>query len=207
MTIGSSVEAQVAAALAAEGKLVHIDASKSLKYRHNKDFEVEQKGPVFNVKHVVGNALDDLIVRTNSATASVDLRKTRNARLYLMPQQISVDDLTQMPVASSRSSRMRAWTHKRHLSFDNIEELRKFVETGTPQPSPDPCNPAVVPDCLLVRPQIPKLVVQCAEFQNMKSAVPVATSRLPEEYRALTVKADGDCSQQHDRQRKNDESR
>ena len=75
---------------------------------------------------------------------------------------------------------MRAWTYQGHVSPDNVEQLRQFVDAGPPKPAADACKTRVVPRCLLDRGAIFKNM-HGSKFEDIKSVAVEAVAFLQKE--------------------------
>lgn len=64
-----------------------------------------------------------------SATASMDLRPTCDARLHVMPERIVGDEL---PILVIVRHGMRSRADHRHVPLDHVEQLRQLIDACLP---------------------------------------------------------------------------
>jgi hypothetical protein len=124
---------------------------------HEKDAKIKPERPALDVVEVV---LDTLAERS-ATSPSVDLGPASHAHRYGVPQVVVGHGFLEM-LNENRTLRPRP--DKAHLSQQDINQLRKFIDARLPQPSPDARATVVVirgPDrprhSLGITPHAPKL--------------------------------------------------
>ncbi len=93
---------------------------------------------------------------------------------------------------------MRAGADERHLTPQNINKLRQFIQRRTPQQPTHRGHASIVLFGLLDDVAVLKRCHR-AELPNLKFGCVVAAPSLPEEDGTLTLKFDGECDDEEDR--------
>ena len=103
----------------------------------------------------------------------------------------------------------RARADETHLAGDDVEQLRKLVQGGSPKPAPDAGHARIGGDLeqpLLGLVAIPQRVLQVlgvgdhgAELEHVEASAMAANAQLAEEDRTAAVELDGDCDRDHQR--------
>ena len=92
---------------------------KAFKERQNQYFNIQPDSPVFNIIQVIFDSLHNRSV----PPVAIDLCPPSNPRAYLMFDHVARNLFFKF-LYKKRS--FRSWSHKAHLTFQDIEQLRKF---------------------------------------------------------------------------------
>src|SRR6185312_15635434 len=98
------------------------------------DVQIEPQRPVAQIIEIMIDARLHLVQGSRLSAVAVDLRPTRNSRLYLVPDHVAFYKIAIYLVVRYC---MRPGTDNAHAPLQSIDELRQFVEGILPQESPD----------------------------------------------------------------------
>ncbi len=115
--------------------------SDNLKARSHKDIAIETQRPIVDIPKIVRNPLGHLFKATRFAPQSINLRPTGYSGLDVIAKYIFCD---QPVIFIVMRKRMRSRSNQRHITFEDVEELRQLVNTCATQQSPNPCHAIVV---------------------------------------------------------------
>src|SRR3990172_734937 len=135
---------------------------------------------MLDVVEIVAHALAHHLWITSFAAIPIDLRPAGYSGFDALTTRILLDDLAIVFVVSER---MRPRPYDRQLSAKHIEELRKFVEAGTPEKPSNSRNTYIV----TLRLHDHGAVLEhrhCSVFDYANDPAPIAATRLDKEYRS-----------------------
>ena len=116
---------------------VCISAKKDSVDCFENNFQIKDERPVFNIKDVVicsfGNG--------SIPPQAIDLRPAGYAGFYAMPFQISRNLFFKF---LNEVRPLRTWTNNAHITFHDIDQLRKFINTEPPKESTESCCSRIV---------------------------------------------------------------
>lgn len=110
-------------------------------YGEKNDLEVKPQRDVFDVEQVVRDALLHLVKGVGFTAKAVDLCPAGDAGFDFMASHVTRHQLFVVLVVLHG---MWARADDRHSALQHIEELRQFVQTGTPQKGTLGCDAGVV---------------------------------------------------------------
>src|SRR4051794_26661224 len=99
-------------------RLAGVAAAKDVDYGERDDAQVEPQRPVFNVVEII----PDSLLQVRVAPQIIDLRPSGDARLDKVLLHVAGDLLAE---SADEFGPLRSWPHDRHLSPENIDELRE----------------------------------------------------------------------------------
>src|SRR6202165_4854636 len=136
--------------------------------RLEKNEEIEQHRPVFDVVKIELDALLDFLLAVDFPTPAVDLRPSGNARLDAVTREISVHRLVEKPALQFALHRVRARADQREIAVEqDVKELRQFVEAGLPDETSDAGDAAVVFGYDFRRQRVGLIVVKLAKLEDV----------------------------------------
>jgi hypothetical protein len=96
----------------------------------------------------------------------------------------------QTPVRPGVTARRCQWrADKGHVAFDDVKELRQFIETGFAEPAADARDPGITIRCWM-KAIFRSIDVHGAEFEKLEGSALAADPQLLEERRAFGFRAD-----------------
>ena len=132
----------------------------------------------------------DLFDGVGLTTPAVDLGPAGDSRFHSMTGIVVLDGILIEQRPGLGGERVRSRSDDRHLTADNVQELRQFVEAGASQERTDARDAWIVAPCQLLGVGVGLIGVHGAEFQHLNQAVVEAVALLPEQYRAPAVELD-----------------
>ncbi len=136
--------------------------------REPEDAEVEHQRPIASVGDVVFNTCLGKFRIRRAAAQSVDLRQSSHAGPHPMPQVIMRNQVLVKQAARAHSGYMRSGAYERHITAQDIEELRQLVEIQTPESSPDWSDSRIILSCLRYARSILLVYAHRAELVDLK---------------------------------------
>src|SRR5689334_17883242 len=101
-----------------------------------------------------------------------------------MPSCVTANGVLIVAVPDLHVGCVRPRSDQRHVPADDVQELRKLVETELAQGAPDRRYSGIVDGGRLLGPDVASVRVHRAEFQDLDQLIVEADPRLNEEYRA-----------------------
>ena len=94
--------------------------------------QVEQYRTRLDVIEIVVDARDGRIGLRGAAAATADLRQPGDAGPNHMTLKVVRHQILVYDAAGEHTRYVRTWPDQRHVAFDDVDELRQFVEAGRP---------------------------------------------------------------------------
>ena len=92
------------------------------------DTDIEPEAPVLHIPDIVFDPPSQLFLVLDLPPVSMDLRPARNTGLHEMPDHVLVHDTGEL---HRLIEHVRAWPHYRHIPFQDIHQLWKFIQTSS----------------------------------------------------------------------------
>src|SRR5690606_9850627 len=82
------------------------------------------------VKYIISHSVDNIFIGFNLSAESIDLGKPCNSGFNQVADHKFINLLSK---TFGFFNHMRSWPNYRHISFEHVPELRKFINTGFSQ--------------------------------------------------------------------------
>src|SRR5688572_22477219 len=105
------------------------------KYHH-----IKAERPILHIFHIRPHASLDFFIRVRGAAESPHLCQTGDPGFYVGPDVIIAQDAHEFFVLLRP---MRARTDQAHLAFEDVDELRPFIDRGSAECAPKPAGAPV----------------------------------------------------------------
>jgi hypothetical protein len=158
--------------------------------------EIKTNGPVADVIHVVSQPTEKFFPGVERAPPSIHLSQARDPRFCQIPEPVVITDFLEFYSLDVCSQRMWPRSNERHLTHEDIDQLREFVETVPSQQAAKACHPWVPWTCLLPAIIICSKRVHRAEFIHVKRNTAIAKSFLFKQHRSPAIELYCDSAEQ-----------
>lgn len=166
-----------------------IARPRDFERRLQQNHQIEFQAPVVDVPEIIFDALLDGRTGWRRSATSVHLRPASQARFNATPKRVVSHHLVKLVVMGER---VRAGAHEAHAAVQHVEQLRKLVDAGSPQPFPN-AGDALVAGARLNHRLAVLQHMHRSEFANGEVlAVEAATPLLEEDWPGR-IEFDRDC--------------
>ena len=96
------------------------------------DLEVPPDRPATEILEIGLKPIGEMVLVNGRAAKAADLSQSSHPGLHRVTMEITIVDLPENVILGGRAERMRTWPDNAHVAQNHIDELRQFIEAGTP---------------------------------------------------------------------------
>ncbi|MBG6147018.1 hypothetical protein IWQ51_005173 [Labrenzia sp. EL_142] len=170
--------------------LVAFPAQKFLDYGVDENLHVNKQRAGLDIFQIVLKTHRGSIGVFRLAAETFDLGQTGYAGLHLVAGLVARVENFVGNAVGKHARNMRARADKRHFAFQDIHQLRQFIEVASAQEASDRRNPGVILGCLPDTGLIASICIHRTEFVCRENLAVETMALLFEEHRTFACQFD-----------------
>jgi len=153
---------------------------------------------MLDIIQIVLQSLPQFLDAVRGAAQRVDLGPAGDTRNDAVPGEVPLEDLAARPAGHPHADRVGTRPDERHLTLEDVEQLRQLIEARAPEERPEPGHARIALERLPAPRGIACRMVHRAELVELEDSALMTVPLLPEQHRTVGLQLDeaGDRRQQ-----------